>query len=170
MLVYLSCVWIACHIGFDLHASEIDWQLSHIFPGKNMCLCGREIFMLGLVCMLNEEWKQMSLWKLELGIDVKICKILVFWLIKNSFIHFMNRYVRSFTYHILEVRISSVCKQNCHNFYKTVTCCHVKRSQATLKENGKCNTATLHNLICLSSFPTVTITTTTTTTTTTKQQ
>ena len=35
-----------------------------------MYLCGREIFMLGLVCMLNEEWKQMSLWKLELGVVV----------------------------------------------------------------------------------------------------
>ena len=111
---------------------------------------------LGLVCMLNEEWKQT--WTLERGIDVKICEIPAFWLTKNVSINFINGHVRSFAYHILYVWISSACKQNCHNFYKITTSCHVKRSQAILKEHGKCNTASLQNLICLSPFLTITIT------------
>ena len=33
-LIYLSCVWIARHIGFDPDASEVDWQVTLCFPGK----------------------------------------------------------------------------------------------------------------------------------------
>ena len=34
VFVYLSCVWIARHIGFDPDASEVDWQVALRFPGK----------------------------------------------------------------------------------------------------------------------------------------
>ena len=56
---------------------------------------------------------------------------------------------KHFAYHVFYVRISPTCKQNSHNIFMALTCCQVKRSQAILKENRKCYTASLYRFICL---------------------